>query len=133
ALGIPTSRALCVTGSDSMVMREMPETTAVVTRVAPSFVRFGSFEHWYYNGKHEQLRILADHVIDRCYPELRDEQHPYLALLTEATRRTARLVAQWQAVGFMHGVLNTDNMSILGITIDYGPYGFMEAYDERHI
>lgn len=133
ALGIPTSRALCVTGSDHMIMREMPETTAVATRMAPSFVRFGSFEHWYYSGRHDNLRALADHVIDRCYPELRAAPQPYQALLAEVTRRTARLVAQWQAVGFMHGVLNTDNMSILGITLDYGPFGFMEAFDAHHI
>ncbi|MGV3653081.1 MAG: protein adenylyltransferase SelO [Noviherbaspirillum sp.] len=133
ALGIPTSRALCVTGSDMRVLRETPETAAVVTRMAPTFVRFGSFEHWYYNGRHEELATLADHVIDRCYPELRAAAHPYQALLAEVTARTARLVAQWQAVGFMHGVMNTDNMSILGITIDYGPFGFMEAFDARHI
>ena len=133
ALGIPTSRALCVTGSDYRVMRETPETTAVATRMAPSFVRFGSFEHWYYNGQHEELKTLADHVIERCYPELRDAPNPYQALLSEVTRRTAHMVAQWQAVGFMHGVMNTDNMSILGITLDYGPFGFMEAFDQGHI
>ncbi|MGI4847250.1 MAG: protein adenylyltransferase SelO [Janthinobacterium lividum] len=132
-LGIATSRALCVTGSDQLVMRETPETTAVATRLAPSFVRFGSFEHWYYNDQPEQLKILADHVIARCYPQLLCEKNPYQALLAEVARRTARLVAQWQAVGFMHGVLNTDNMSILGLTLDYGPFGFMEAYDARHI
>ncbi|SNS63184.1 Uncharacterized conserved protein YdiU, UPF0061 family [Noviherbaspirillum humi] len=133
ALGIPTSRALCVTGSDMLVMRETPETSAVVTRLAPTFVRFGSFEHWYYNEKHDELKLLADYVIDRFYPELREADNPYRAFLSEVTRRTARLMAQWQAVGFMHGVMNTDNMSILGITIDYGPYGFMEAFDANHI
>lgn len=133
ALGIPTSRALCVTGSDQYVMRETPETAAVATRLAPSFVRFGSFEHWFYGDQHEQLKTLADHVIDRFYPALRAEQNPYRALLAEVTRRTAHLMAQWQAVGFMHGVMNTDNMSILGMTIDYGPFGFMEAFDARHI
>lgn len=133
ALGIPTSRALCVTGSDYRVMRELPETTAVATRLAPSFVRFGSFEHWFYNDRNAELKILADHVIDRCYPELREAANPYQALLEEAARRTARLIAQWQAVGFMHGVMNTDNMSILGITLDYGPFGFMEAFDANHI
>jgi uncharacterized protein YdiU (UPF0061 family) len=72
-------------------------------------------------------------VIDRCYPELRDSPNPYQALLSEVTRRTARLMAQWQAVGFMHGVMNTDNMSILGLTLDYGPFGFMEAFNAGHI
>lgn len=133
ALGIPTSRALCVVGSDELVMRERPETAAVATRLAPSFIRFGSFEHWYYRDQAEQLKALADYVIGRFYPELRDADKPYQALLVEVTRRTAELVAQWQAVGFMHGVLNTDNMSILGITIDYGPFGFMEAFDANHI
>jgi len=133
ALGIPTSRALCVTGSEMPVMRETAETAAIVTRMAPSFIRFGSFEHWFYNERHEDLKILADHVIDRFYPALRDEAQPYRALLSEVTRRTAELMAQWQAVGFMHGVMNTDNMSILGLTIDYGPFGFMEAFDARHI
>lgn len=133
ALGIPTSRALCVTGSDLRVMRETPESTAVVTRMAPSFVRFGSFEHWYYNHREEELKILADYVLTHSYPDLYNASQPYAALLQEVTRRTATLVAQWQAVGFMHGVLNTDNMSILGQTLDYGPFGFMEAYDPGHI
>jgi uncharacterized protein YdiU (UPF0061 family) len=133
ALGIPTTRALVVTGSDKSVLRETVETSAVVTRMAPSFVRFGSFEHWYYRDKHDELKVLADYVIDRFYPELRADANPYKALLAEVTRRTARLVAQWQAVGFMHGVLNTDNMSILGLTLDYGPFGFMEAFDSGHI
>ncbi len=132
-LGIPTTRALCVTGSDQRVMRELPETTAVVTRMAPCFVRFGSFEHWFHNHREGELKTLADFVITRHYPWLLDESNRYQALLREVTRRSAELVAQWQAVGFMHGVLNTDNMSILGQTLDYGPYGFMEAYDPAHI
>ncbi|MFP5391720.1 MAG: protein adenylyltransferase SelO [Gammaproteobacteria bacterium] len=133
ALGIPTTRALMITGSQQRVMRETVETSAVVTRMAPSFVRFGSFEHWYYRDKPDELRVLADYVIANFYPELKDEAKPYKALVTEVTRRTARLVAQWQSVGFMHGVLNTDNMSILGLTLDYGPFGFMEAFDVHHI
>lgn len=133
ALGIPTSRALSVIGSDQRVMRETPESTAVVTRMAPSFVRFGSFEHWFYNDRMDELKILADYVLNRSYPDLQSSPKPYQSLLQEVTRRTAELVAQWQAVGFMHGVLNTDNMSILGQTLDYGPYGFMEAYDPGHI
>lgn len=133
ALGIPTTRALAVVGSDALVMRETPETSAVVTRMAPSFIRFGSFEHWYYNRNNDALKVLADTVIDQFYPALRTAANPYQALLTEVARRTAELVAQWQAVGFMHGVLNTDNMSILGLTLDYGPFGFMEAFDARHI
>jgi uncharacterized protein YdiU (UPF0061 family) len=133
ALGIPTTRALTITGSDQGVMRETVETASVVTRMAPSFVRFGSFEHWFYRDRPDELRILADYVISNFYPELAKEANPYQALLAEVSRRTARLIAQWQAVGFMHGVMNTDNMSILGLTLDYGPYGFMEAFDAHHI
>jgi uncharacterized protein YdiU (UPF0061 family) len=133
ALGVPSSRALCVTGSDQRVMRETPETAAVATRMAPSFVRFGSFEHWFYQGREDELKVLADYVIARCYPELQGHAQPYKALLAEVTRRTAEMIAWWQAVGFMHGVMNTDNMSILGLTLDYGPFGFMEAFDPHHI
>ena len=132
-LGIPTSRALSIAGSNQGVMRETVETAAVVVRMAPSFVRFGSFEHWYYRKQNDQLKILADYVIDHFYPELRASDNPYQGLLEQVTRRTAHMIAQWQAVGFMHGVMNTDNMSILGLTIDYGPFGFMEAFDADHI
>ncbi len=132
-LGIPTTRALCVTGSDQPVIREDIETASVVTRMAPSFVRFGSFEHWFYNSQPEELRTLADYVIREFYPELLTETNPYQALLHEVTLRTARLMAQWQTVGFCHGVMNTDNMSILGLTLDYGPFGFMEAFNANHI
>ena len=132
-LGIPTTRALAITGSDQRVLRETVETSAVVTRMAPSFVRFGSFEHWYHRDQPESLRVLADYVINTFYPELTGEANPYAALLAEVTRRTARMIAHWQAVGFMHGVMNTDNMSILGLTLDYGPFGFMEAFDAGHI
>ncbi|TWI46640.1 uncharacterized protein YdiU (UPF0061 family) [Pseudoduganella flava] len=133
ALGIPTTRALSVIGSDHGVVRETIETAAVVVRMAPTFVRFGSFEHWFYRNDEARLRVLADYVIDRFYPELRDEDNPYAAMLEEVTRRTATLIAHWQAVGFMHGVMNTDNMSILGQTLDYGPFGFMEAFNAQHI
>ena len=133
ALRIPTTRALAIMGADKPIMRETVETAAVVTRMAPSFVRFGSFEHWYHRDKPEQLQQLADYVISTFYPELTGEANPYTALLQEVTRRTARMIAHWQAVGFMHGVMNTDNMSILGLTLDYGPFGFMEAFDPSHI
>ncbi|MHB9839029.1 protein adenylyltransferase SelO [Paraburkholderia terrae] len=132
-LGIPTTRALCVTGSDQPVRREEMETAAVVTRVSPSFVRFGHFEHFYANDRVDALRALADQVIDRFYPSCREADDPYLALLNEAVLSTADLIAQWQAVGFCHGVMNTDNMSILGLTIDYGPFGFMDGFDANHI
>ena len=132
-LGIPTTRALCVTGSDAPVRREEIETAAVVTRTAPSFIRFGHFEHFSYAGQHAQLKILADYVIDRFYPACRDAKQPYAALLEAVSERTAHMAAAWQAVGFCHGVMNTDNMSILGLTIDYGPFQFLDAFDPGHI
>jgi uncharacterized protein YdiU (UPF0061 family) len=137
ALGIPTTRALCVTGSDAPVRRETMETAAVVTRVAPSFIRFGHFEHFAANGQIAQLRQLADYVIDRYYPAWRATDrlagNPYAALLEAVSERTAAMVAQWQAVGFCHGVMNTDNMSILGLTIDYGPFQFLDGFNPAHI
>jgi uncharacterized protein YdiU (UPF0061 family) len=134
ALGIPTSRALCVTGSPAPVRREEIETAAVVTRVAPSFIRFGHFEHFSHSGQHAQLRTLADFVIDRFYPACREAPgNPYAALLEAVSARTAEMIAQWQAVGFCHGVMNTDNMSILGLTIDYGPFQFLDAFNPGHI
>ena len=132
-LGIPTSRALCIVGSDEEVYRERIETAAVLTRLSPSHVRFGSFEVFFYRGQHEHIATLADYVIARHFPDLADAKDKYLQLLNEVTQRTARLMAQWQAVGFSHGVMNTDNMSILGLTFDYGPFGFMEAYNPGHI
>jgi serine/tyrosine/threonine adenylyltransferase len=136
-LGIPTTRALCVTGSDAPVRREEIETAAVVTRVAPSFVRFGHFEHFSARGQHGELAKLADFVIDGFYPECRSTTgfggNAYAALLEQVSERTAAMVAQWQAVGFCHGVMNTDNMSILGLTIDYGPFQFLDAFDPGHI
>jgi len=132
-LGIPTSRALCIVGSDEEVYRERIETAAVITRLSPSHVRFGSFEVFYYRGQHEHLTTLADYVIARHFPELQESPEKYLRFFNEVTLRTARLMAHWQAVGFSHGVMNTDNMSILGLTFDYGPFGFMEAYDPGYI
>ncbi|MDZ4357757.1 MAG: YdiU family protein, partial [Variovorax sp.] len=136
-LGIPTTRALCVTGSDARVRREELESAAVVTRVAPSFVRFGHFEHFAANQREDELRALADYVIDRYYPECRNTArfngNAYAAFLEAVSERTAALLAQWQSVGFCHGVMNTDNMSILGLTIDYGPFQFLDGFDPRHI
>jgi serine/tyrosine/threonine adenylyltransferase len=136
-LGIPTTRALVVTGSPQAVRREEVETAAVVTRVAPSFVRFGHFEHFAARGQDDALRQLADYVIDTFYPQCRGGDrlagNPYAALLEQVGERTAAMVAHWQAVGFCHGVMNTDNMSILGLTIDYGPFQFLDAFVPDHI
>ncbi len=132
-LGIPTTRALCLAGSPAPVLREEVETAAVVTRTAPSFLRFGHFEHFSYAGQSGQLQQLTDHVIARFYPECRDAAQPYAALLEAVTLRTAELLARWQAVGFCHGVMNTDNMSILGLSLDYGPFQFLDGFDPGHI
>jgi serine/tyrosine/threonine adenylyltransferase len=136
-LGIATTRALCVTGSDAPIYRETAETAAVVTRTSPSFIRFGHFEHFSHNGLHAELKQLADFVIDHFYPECRDStaynSNPYAALLEAVSLRTADMVAKWQAVGFCHGVMNTDNMSILGLTLDYGPFQFLDAFNPDHI
>lgn len=132
-LGIPTTQALCLTGSPSPVLREEVETAAVVTRTAPSFLRFGHFEHFSHSGRHDLLRKLADHVIERFYPDCAGAPEPYAQLLQAVVDRTARLMAQWQAVGFCHGVMNTDNMSILGLTLDYGPFQFLDGFDPEHI
>jgi len=132
-LGIPTTRALCITGSDEEIYREQIETGAMLTRLAPSHIRFGSFEVFYYRNQFEQLQQLADFVIRQHYPELADCDNPYAELLAAVIERTAALIAQWQGVGFCHGVMNSDNMSILGITIDYGPFGFMQAFDPGYI
>jgi hypothetical protein len=141
-LGIPTTRALCIVGSPEPVRRETVETAAVICRMAPTHVRFGSFEVFYYRDQHARLKPLADHVIAEHFPHLTPLPQPagedwdggvYARWLTEVVERTARLMAQWQVVGFCHGVMNTDNMSITGHTLDYGPYGFMDGFDAGHI
>ena len=137
-LGIPTSRALCLVASPEPVRRESWETAAIVTRVAPSFLRFGHFEHFAARQDLNSLQALADHVITHHLPECKEraaqwEGNGYAALLDVVQERTAHLMAQWQTVGFCHGVMNTDNMSLLGLTIDYGPFQFMDGFDPGHI
>jgi uncharacterized protein YdiU (UPF0061 family) len=128
ALGIPTSRALSLVASGETVLRERPEPGAVIARLAPSHIRFGHFEHFHYAGNTEAVKALADHVIAEHFPGL-----GYAEFFGEVVRRTAVMIAHWQAVGFAHGVMNTDNMSILGLTLDYGPFGFMDGYDPEFI
>ena len=132
-LGIPTTRALCLFDSDEEVYRERIERGALLVRLAPSHVRFGSFEFFYHRQQFARVKQLADYVIAHDYPALQEQAAPYLSLLQEVVKRTARLMAQWQLVGFAHGVMNTDNMSILGLTLDYGPFGFMDAYEPEFI
>ena len=140
-LGVPTTRALSLVLTGESVVRDVlydgnaaPEPGAVVARVAPSFVRFGNFELFASRREHELLRTLADHVIRTHYASLVPasgtiDRETYLAFLSEVARRTAFMAMEWMRVGFVHGVMNTDNMSILGLTIDYGPYGWLEPYD----
>lgn len=132
-LGIPTTRALALVASDEPVYRERVETAAVVARLAPSFLRFGSFEYFRHFDQPERLERLGLLLLDQHFPALRDAANPWLALLREISERTARLIAAWQAVGFCHGVMNTDNMSMLGLTIDYGPFGFLDRFDPNHV
>ncbi|MCM2971454.1 protein adenylyltransferase SelO [Larsenimonas suaedae] len=127
-LGIPTTHALAVAINDERVPRERVEPGATLLRVAESHVRFGHFEWLGLSGQTEALKQLADHVIDRHRPWLKNVDAPYAALFADVVERTAHLVADWQAYGFVHAVMNTDNMSILGLTIDYGPYAFLDAY-----
>ena len=133
ALGIPTSRALCVTSSQTPVYRERQERGAMLLRLAPSHVRFGHFEFFYYTRQHDELRQLLDHVIACHFPDCLEHPEPYRSFFREVLERTAGMIARWQAYGFCHGVMNTDNMSILGITFDFGPYAFLDDFDARFI
>ncbi|MBM3115470.1 protein adenylyltransferase SelO [Jeongeupia naejangsanensis] len=132
-LGIPTTRALSLVGSPEPVWRETRETAAVVARVAPTFLRFGHFEHFYHRGELEAVKELADWTIAHFYPDCASATSPYLALFEAVRDRTAAMIADWMAVGFCHGVMNSDNMSILGLTLDYGPFGFLDGFDAGHI
>jgi len=136
-LGIPTTRALSIVTSDEPVFREQAERGAMLIRVAESHIRFGHFEHFYYRKQPEQVKQLADYVIAHHWPHLleseSDPSRRYTLWLQDVVERTARLIAQWQSVGFAHGVMNTDNMSILGLTMDFGPYGFLDDYQPNFI
>ncbi|RJS91791.1 YdiU family protein [Salinisphaera sp. Q1T1-3] len=129
-LGIPTTRALAMVATGESVLR-MPgaEPGGVLTRVAASHVRVGTFEYFARRGHNDAVRSLADYVIERHYPHAAEAANPYLALLENVAKRTADLIARWQLVGFIHGVMNTDNVSIAGETIDYGPCAFMDTYN----
>ena len=133
ALGIPSSRALCVIGSDTPVWREKQERAAMVLRMAPSHIRFGHFEYFYYTKKPEQQKQLGEQVLAMHFPECLEQPEPYLAMFREIVERNAELIAKWQAYGFCHGVMNTDNMSILGITFDFGPFAFLDDFDAHFI
>jgi uncharacterized protein YdiU (UPF0061 family) len=133
ALGIPTTRALAAVLTGEQVYRETALPGAVLTRVAASHIRIGTFQFFAARGDAEGIRALADHVIERHYPELKGAEQPYLALLRAVAARQADLVARWLSVGFIHGVMNTDNMAVSGETIDFGPCAFLDEYDPRKV
>ena len=128
-LGIETTRALALVVSKHEVYRQTWEKGAIVLRVSPSWVRFGTFEYFAHKKKYKELEALAEYAIAESYPHLVEEENKYFYFFAEVVGKTARLMAEWQAVGFSHGVMNTDNMSIAGLTIDYGPYAFLDDYD----
>ena len=133
ALGVPSTRALALVASPLAVQRDELETAAVLSRTAPCFVRFGHFEFHAHHGTPQQLAALADHVIEHHFAHLARQPQRHAAWLAEVIERTAALFAHWQTLGFCHGVLNTDNLSVLGLTLDYGPYGFMERFRPHHV
>ncbi|MCL5424678.1 MAG: YdiU family protein [Gammaproteobacteria bacterium] len=133
AMGIPTTRALAAVSSGERVVRQMAEPGAVFTRVASSHIRVGTFQFAAAQRDEALLKALADHVIARHYPEAANAEDPYLALLEAVVARQAVLIARWMSIGFIHGVMNTDNCSIAGETIDYGPCAFMEQFDPKKV
>ncbi|TPG69292.1 YdiU family protein [Brevibacillus laterosporus] len=133
ALGIPTTRSLAVVTTGESVIRETELPSAILTRVAASHLRVGTFQYVAKWGTVEELRILADYTLKRHFPDVEADESRYLSLLQEVIKRQAELIAKWQLVGFIHGVMNTDNMTISGETIDYGPCAFMDAYDPETV
>jgi uncharacterized protein YdiU (UPF0061 family) len=146
ALGVPTTRALCVVDSDTPVYRETTETASMIVRVSESHIRFGHFEYCSFTQQHKLLKALCDHVIKQHYPDISDkysakiqsedkdfDENKYAEFYRYTLQKTAKLMAQWQSVGFNHGVMNTDNMSIIGDTFDFGPFAFLDDYDPAFI
>ncbi len=132
-LGVPTTRALAAVTTGEAVARERLLPGGVITRVASSFVRVGTFQYFAARDDYAAVQQLADYVLEKNYPQLREHEQPYVALLEAVVERQAALIAQWMQIGFIHGVMNTDNMSIAGETIDYGPCAFMDAYDHDQV
>lgn len=129
ALGIPSTRALAIIGSDENIARERWEKGAIVLRVSSSWIRFGTFEYFYYKKEFAKLEQLADYVLNQSFSEFAGKEDAYILMFEEIVKKTAHLMSHWQSIGFSHGVMNTDNMSIAGLTIDYGPYSFLDDYD----
>lgn len=133
ALGIPGTRALAVVASDTPVQRETVETGAMLMRIAESHIRFGHFEHFYYRRDNDSVRKLVEFTLRHHWPHLQQQTDRYALWFEDVVTRTAQMIARWQTVGFAHGVMNTDNMSILGLTMDYGPFGFLDDYQPGFI
>lgn len=133
ALGIPTSRALCLISSSEPVYREKQEKGAALIRICQSHIRFGHFEYFYHSKQHDKLNKLFEYTLKHHFAECLYENNPHLAMLEKIVESTAGMVAKWQAFGFCHGVMNTDNMSIHGITFDFGPYAFLDTYEPGYI
>ena len=132
-LGIPTTRAVGIIGSETDLLRDNIEKAAIVLRSASSWVRFGSFEFFYYTKEYDKLEQLAEYVIQESYPHLQNEENRYEKLFSAIVTKSAELVAKWQAFGFTHGVINTDNMSVAGLTLDYGPFGMLDDYNFSYV
>ncbi|WP_461206863.1 protein adenylyltransferase SelO [Clostridium sp. DL1XJH146] len=132
-LDIPTTRSLAVVTTGESIYRESLLPGAILTRVAESHLRVGTFEYASHQGTIDELRALANYALQRHFPEVKNDKNPYLSLLKEVIKRQANLIAKWQLVGFIHGVMNTDNMTISGETIDYGPCAFMDKYDPQTV
>jgi len=128
-LGIPSTRALGIIGSKDKLLRNSIEHAAIVMRLSPSWVRFGTFEYFSYMKEYDKLKSLTDYVIKESYPHLIDDEDHYFKFFCEVLERTAKLIALWQGIGFCHGVMNTDNMSIVGLTMDYGPFSMLDDFD----
>ena len=135
ALGIASTRSLCITSGEQTVWREKEEHAAMLVRVAGSHIRFGSFEFFHYTEQPDLVKKLADYCIDKHFPKAAEYNgsQRYAVFFSQVVEKTALMIAQWQSVGFAHGVMNTDNMSIIGETFDYGPFGFLDDYNEGFI
>ena len=132
-LGVSTTRALSIFSSEEPVYRKQPEKAAMLIRLARSHVRFGSFEYFHHTQNTACVKKLADYIITQHLPELKKSDNRYLEMFRYTVHKTAKLIAQWQAIGFSHGVINTDNMPIVGETMDYGPFGFLDNYNPNFI
>ena len=132
-LGIPTTRALGVIGSQTEILRNKIENAAIVLRFSKSWVRFGTFEYFYYAKEYAKLEMLAEYVIEESYPHLKDDANRFYKMFCEVVQKTANLIAKWQAIGFCHGVINSDNMSIDGVTLDYGPFAMLDDFNYNYV